>query len=290
MSVVYLNGNFIPAEEAAISPMDRGFLFGDGVYEVIPVYQGKLFRLKAHLERLERSLNETRIESPFTEKEWTNILERLIEKNGGGNLSVYLQVTRGVVAKRDHVFPKERLEPTIFINTSAFENAFLDIDQVKGAKAITKQDTRWKRCDIKAITLLANILLRQEAYDQGAVEAILIQDGHAIEGAASNLFIVDSGTIITPPKGHEILGGITRDLVLELALQEGIPSKEASIGLKDLFSADEVWITSSTKEIFPIVQIDDILLTNSQPGPVWYKMISAYQNHKKRLLAGEISE
>lgn len=290
MSLVYLNGDFLPANEASISPMDRGFLFADGVYEVIPVYKGKLFRLTAHLERLERSLDATLIKRPHSQSEWKNILEHLVEKNGSGNLTIYLQITRGVVEKRDHVYPRENLEPTIFITTSPFENAFLDIDTVKGAKAITKEDIRWKRCDIKSVSLLPNIMMRQEAAEQGAVEALLLNDGLAVEGAASNLFIVKDGTIITPPKGHELLGGITRDLVLELAEQERIQTQEAPISKEALFSADEVWITSSTKEIFPIVQIDEVLLSNSQPGPIWYKMITAYQNHKKRLLAGEISE
>ena len=283
---VYLNGHYLPLEEAQVSVLDRGFLFGDGVYEVIPAYGGRLFRLEHHLERLERSLREIRIANPHTEAEWGEIFQSLIDAAGGGDQSVYLQVTRGV-AKRDHAFP-ENAVPTVF----AMANPILPLDASvleKGVKAVTRPDMRWMRCDIKAITLLANVLMRQEAKDEAAMEAILIRDGLATEGAASNLFVVRGGTVITPPKGPRLLPGITRDLVLELAEAGGIPWREADIPEQDLRTADEVWMTSSTKEVIPVTTLDEATLGNGKPGPVWQKMYALYQEYKAQLRSGEAS-
>lgn len=283
---VYLNGEFLPGEEAHISVMDRGFLFGDGVYEVVPCYGGRLFRLAHHLERLDHSLQGIRMANPLSQDEWREILQRMIEQLPGEDQSVYLQVTRGTSGKRDHAIPKG-IKPTVFIMTSPA--AYVDPAKINsGVEAITLEDNRWHRCDIKAITLLANVLLRAHAVDQGAAEAILIRDGKAMEGAASNLFIIDEGVIITPPKSEHLLPGITRDLILELASANGIPFNEAEIPEQLLKDAGEIWLTSSTKEIMPVVELDGVKVGNGKPGPIFLKMSSLYADYKSRLQAGTI--
>lgn len=283
---VYLNGEFLPAEEAHISVMDRGFLFGDGVYEVIPCYGGRLFRLAHHLERLEHSLQGIRMANPLSHPAWQEILERLIEQLPGEDQSVYLQVTRGASSKRDHAIP-EGIEPTIFIMTSPA--VYADPAKIgSGVAAITLQDNRWHRCNIKAITLLANVLLRSDAVDQGAAEAILIRDGNAMEGAASNLFIIADGVIITPPKSEHLLPGITRDLILELASTNDTPFNEAEISEQRLKDADEIWLTSSTKEIMPVIELDGVRVGNGKPGPIFLKMSGLYADYKSRLQAGTV--
>ena len=284
MTYAYLNGSFLPLEEASISVMDRGFLFGDGVYEVIPVYGKRLFRLAHHLKRLQNSLDAVRISNPLTDGEWENILTGLIERNSGSDQAIYLQVTRGVVAKRDHAFPEDT-PPTVFA-MSAPAAASAEIASVAGIRAITLEDNRWKHCNIKAITLLPNVLLRQEALDTGAAEAILIKDGFAIEGAASNLFMVSNGILITPPNGPALLPGITRDLILELAVNNAIPYREVDIPLEQLLTADEIWLSSSTREISPVVRLDDTTVGEGTPGPVWKRMISLYQDYKEALREG----
>ncbi|MGB5438870.1 MAG: D-amino acid aminotransferase [Gammaproteobacteria bacterium] len=264
--------------------MDRGFLFGDGVYEVIPVYAGQLFRLAHHLKRLQNSLDAVRIGNPLTDTEWENILTGLIAQNNGSDQAIYLQLTRGVAAKRDHAFP-ENISPTVFaMSTPGLPP--VDIDSVTGIQAVTLEDSRWKHCNIKAITLLPNVLLRQEAIDAGTAEAILIKDGFAIEGAASNIFIVHNGLVITPPNGTALLPGITRDLVLELAAKNSIPFRESDIPVEDLRAADELWVTSSTREISPVIRLDDSPVGNSTPGPLWKRMITLYQDYKEAIREG----
>ena len=227
MSTIYLNGEFLAPELATVSVMDRGFLFGDGVYEVIPAYGGRPFRLAGHLQRLRNSLQAIRVREPMNDAQWHAMLEELLRRNPGEDQSIYLQVTRGVMAKRDHAFD-DSLTPTIFAMVSPIAPPDPAIARA-GVRAVTLNDIRWQSCHIKAITLLPNVLLRQEAIDSGAVEAILIKDGHATEGAASNLFIVRNGLLITPPKGPHLLPGITRDLILELAARHAIPYREAGI-------------------------------------------------------------
>ena len=238
MSTAYLNGEFLPLADTRVSVMDRGFLFGDGIYEVIPVYGGRLFRLAHHLKRLHNSLDAVRIANPLSTEAWETMLTDLVSRNEGGDQAVYLQVTRGVAEKRDHAFP-ENSSPTLFAMSTPM-TASVDIDSVTGISAITLPDIRWKLCNIKAITLLPNVMLRQQAIDGDCAEAILIKDGFAIEGAASNLFIVSNGLLITPPTGPALLPGITRDLIIELAANHAIPFREASISQEQLFSADEV--------------------------------------------------
>jgi D-alanine transaminase len=285
VTYAYLNGSFLPLEEASVSVMDRGFLFGDGVYEVIPVYGKRLFRLAHHLKRLQNSLDAVRISNPLADDEWENILTGLIERNSGSDQAIYLQVTRGVAARRDHAFPEDT-SPTVFaMSTPVSPSA--DIASVEGTRAITLEDNRWKHCNIKAITLLPNVLLRQEAIDAGTAEAILIKDGFAIEGAASNIFIVSNGILITPPNSPALLPGITRDLILELAVNNAIPHREADIPLDALLSADEIWLTSSTREISPVIMLDDTTVGEGTPGPVWKHMISLYQDYKEALREGK---
>jgi len=281
MTTVYLNGVFLPIEQACVPVLDRGFLFGDGVYEVIPVYGGTLFRLEEHLQRLDHSLAGVRITNPLSRALWRDTLDELVERNGGGDQSIYFQITRGAAPKRDHAFPANVL-PTIFMLSTPLAPLPADLAQ-NGITAITLADIRWQKCDIKAITLLPNVLLRQEAIDKGAAEAILLRDGLAVEGAASNLFIVKDGTIITPPKGPHLLPGITRDLILELAAEHKVPHREAAITIEELRDADEVWLTSSTKEILPVTRLDNSAISGGKPGPVWTKMIALYQNYKRSL-------
>lgn len=279
-AVVYLNNEFLPASEAKVSVLDRGFIFGDGVYEVIPVYGGHLFRLSQHLKRLDDSLVAIRIAPPLSHDRWRDILTQLVQRNGGGDLSVYLQITRGV-APRDHAFPKG-VEPTVFAMANALKAVPSDM-LAHGVAAITLTDNRWQQCNIKAITLLANVLARQQALDTGAAEAILLRDGVANEGAASNLFIVKDRALCTPPKSGQLLPGITRDLILELAAAHHIPFQENPITESALRSADEVWLTSSTKEILPVTRLDGKKIGAGQPGPIWSRMLALYQDYKQRV-------
>jgi D-alanine transaminase len=285
MAIVYLNGDFQPLEEARVSVLDRGFLFGDGIYEVIPVYGGRLFRLSRHLARLRNSLNGVRIDNPLTDTQWEAMLTALAARNGGGDQTVYMKVTRGTDSKRDHAFPS-RIVPTVFAMSSPLP-AQRDPGSEPGVGAITLADIRWKLCNIKAITLLPNVLLRQQAIDAGSVEAILINDGYAIEGAASNLFIVKNGLIITPPLSNALLPGITRDLILELAAANAMPYGEADVPEADLHDADEIWLTSSTREISPVVRLNDRPVNDGRPGPVWKKMIGLYQDYTAAVRRGE---
>jgi D-alanine transaminase len=283
MPIVHLNGRFLPLAEATVSVLDRGFLFGDGVYEVIPVYGGRLFRLDEHLARLDNSLAGIRLANPLDRAAWRVLLERLVADNGGGDLSVYFQVTRGAAPRRDHAFPAG-VAATVF----AMANPLAPPDAAlleAGVRAITLDDIRWRYCDIKAITLLPNVLLRQQAVDAGAAEAILIRDGCAVEGAASNLFVVADGVLITPPKGPRLLPGITRDLILELAGAAGVAAREADIPAAQLHSASEVWLTSSTREILPVTRLDAHTVGDGAPGAVWRRMNTLYQAYKIRLRA-----
>jgi D-alanine transaminase len=279
-AIVYLNGEYLPLSEAKVPVLDRGFIFGDGIYEVIPAYSRQLFRLDEHLQRLQNSLTAVRIHNPYSELEWKQVLYKLLEKNPCEDSSVYLQVTRGV-AKRDHAFPAN-VTPTVF----AMSNPLITTDVQtfnQGVAAITLDDIRWQYCNIKAITLLANILLRQTAVDEGAAEAILVRDGEVTEGAASNVFIVIDGMIKTPPKGARLLPGITRDLIVELAKVQQLPISEVNFSKTELMAADEIWLTSSTKEIMPVVEVNDKPVGNGQPGPTTRKVFEIFQEYKRLL-------
>ena len=299
MSQVYLNGKFLPPEQARVSVFDRGFIFGDGVYEVIPVFGGRLFRLPHHLSRLEASLAAIRLRNPHTVQEWKTIFTRLMTEerhrdvpladlrteHGTGDQSIYLQITRGV-APRDHAFPPNAV-PTVF--AYALPLKYPPAEQLtQGVTAITTADIRWQRCDIKAIALLANALLRQQAIEQGAVEAILVRDGVVTEGAASNIFVVSGDRLVTPPKGPYILPGITRDLVVEIAHANKIACEEKPVGIEALRTADEVWLTSSTKEILPITRIDGRPVGAGKPGPMHARMFALYKEYKQAFIQGKV--
>ena len=279
-STVYLNGEFLPLDEACVPVLDRGFIFGDGVYEVIPVYAGKAFRLQHHLQRLKNSMQAVRITNPHTDEEWNAIINEVVTRNNDGDQSIYLQITRGV-AHRDHRFPGDAT-PTVFVMSNLFDP--VPKQQLEnGVNAITLDDIRWQYCSIKSIALLPNILLRQQAVEQGAAEAILLRNGEVTEGAASNVFIVKDGIIITPPKTDCLLPGITRDLLVEQANEHGLAVKETNIKQTDLETADEIWLTSSTKEILPVTQLNGQTVGSGKPGKVWHQMYALYQAYKQTL-------
>ena len=245
------------------------------------VFAGKLFRLGEHLQRLNNSLESIRIANPMDNGQWQDMLEQLVAVNGQGDQSLYIQVTRGCAPERNHSFPANPV-PTVFAMTSPL----LPVDTkelAKGYSAITLDDIRWQWCNIKAITLLPNVLLKQQAIDNNHCEAILIRDGLAIEGAASNLFVISENSIITPPKSSALLPGITRDLVLELAQINNFSWQEKQVPLSLMQSADEIWMTSSTKEIIPIVELDGKPVSDGKAGPVWTRMIKVYQDYKAAL-------
>lgn len=281
--IVFLNGDFTPITDAKISVLDRGFLFADGVYEVIPAYAGKLFRLSQHIERLNSSLNAIRMSPPLSAQQWESTLNKLIQQqpDPASDQSVYLQVTRGANEQRDHQLP-EQYQATVFAMCQPIASHNLSSIAL-GIKAITLDDIRWDWCHIKSVALLGNILLKQQAADQQCTEAILLRDGYATEGSASNLFIVKNKQLITPPKSHYLLPGITRDLVLELATKEGITCIEREISEQQLFDADEVWLTSSTKEIMPVIELNRQVVADGQPGQLWQQVSTAYSQFKTQL-------
>lgn len=276
--LVFLNGHYLPLEQATVSVLDRGFLFGDGVYEVIPCYWGRLFHLEQHLQRLANSLAAIRLANPYSNEQWSSIFKPLLDVHK--NQYIYLQITRGVAAKRDHAFPAETA-PTVFIMCSEIM-PFAGLDT--GVKAITMDDSRWQFCHIKAITLLANLLHRQDAVEHDCAEAILIKAGYVTEGAASNVFAVIAGVLITPPKSHAILAGITRDVIIELAVKHNIPCREAAITAEALHSASEIWVTSSTREIIPVVELDGKAVADGKVGTVWHSMNALFQAYKQSLV------
>jgi D-alanine transaminase len=279
--VVYLNGEFLPLEDAKISVMDRGFLFGDGVYEVIPVFNGVLFRPHSHLQRLKQSLAAIQLELLLDFDQLIEIFEELLQRNAVSRSthSIYVQITRGAAPTRDHVFP-EGVPCTVFAQCSPMKTTSIE-ELSLGAKAITIEDIRWQWCYIKAISLLPNVLYAQRAKEAGAKEAILIRDGKACEGSSSNLFIVKKGMLITPPVSQQILRGVTRDLILEFAHEHSIPHRENEISESELKKADEVWMTGSIKEILPITLIDNETISDGKVGSVWHKVIRIYQAYKE---------
>lgn len=282
---VYLNGDWLPLDEAKISVLDRGFLFADGIYEYIPVYQGNLFRLDKHLQRLQRSLQAIKLAPLLSMDGIADILREMVRKQGGGNLSIYLQITRGVGTQRSHIYGDQAPPPTVFAMATALNKTPLQsIEEQKGIRAITVEDIRWKRCDIKSIALLPNVMLQQLAYEQQAEEAIMIRDGQVTEGTASNVYMVKSNTILTPPQSQFILGGITRDLIIELAHQHKLPLQETLITEQDLSEADEIWISSSAKELVPVVQLNGKAVANGKAGPIWETMARIYLSYKNGLM------
>jgi D-alanine transaminase len=272
--LVYLNGDYLPLAAAKISVLDRGFLFGDGVYEVIPWYQGHFLDFKAHIERLQVSLQNIRLELSYSVEQWYELLLPLLDAQR--NQYIYLQITRGVAPKRDHLFPQPTV-PTIFAISNDIPQF---VEREQGIKALTLEDNRWTRCNIKSTALLANILLKQQAADHDCAEAILIKQGYVTEGSASNVFAVVDGLLMTAPKSEAILAGITRAIVLQLAHAHQIPVTEAPISLAELKAASEIWVTSSTREIVPIVALDGQQVADGKAGAVWQKVNALYQTYK----------
>jgi D-alanine transaminase len=281
MLKVYLNGRFIPRDQACVPVSDRGFLFGDSVYEVIPAYGGVPLRLEQHLTRLDRSLAAIHMVNPLSHAEWQEVLAELTAQLPGEDQQLYIQITRGAPEDREHVIPKG-LKPTVLATTRELKTP--DPEQAaKGISAITLDDIRWHRCDIKSTNLLANVLAYTQAKAEGVDEAILVRDGQVLEGAASNLFMVSHGLLITPPTGDCILPGITRDLVLELAGENGIPYAEAAIGADELAQADEIWLTSSTREVRAVTRLNGKPVGDGRPGPLWQRMTQLFEANKERL-------
>lgn len=283
--MIYLNGKFMPIEEACVPVLDRGFIFGDGVYEVIPAYSRKPFRLNEHLARLQHSLDGIRLKNPFPNDEWKDILEQLIAQNEGDDQYIYLHITRGV-AKRDHAFPVN-VPPTVFIMSNPLLPPPSEL-LVRGASAITALDNRWIRCDVKAISLLPNVLLRQLAIDVHALETVLIRDGFLTEGAASNIFIVKNKVLLAPPKSHLMLPGITYDVVLELAASNHIAHEIREIAESEVRNADEILLTSSTKEIMPITLLDNKPVGSGKPGESFAQLHALYQHYKATQMRGQL--
>ena len=279
--MIFLSGKFMPIEQATVPVLDRGFIFGDGVYELVPVYSRVPFRIDEHLARLERSLHEVRIRNPYSREHWREIIAQLIAHQPYEDQGVYFQVTRGV-AKRDHAFPKG-VEPTVFIMSNPLVNPPAELVEA-GARAVTAADFRWLRCDIKSISLIGNCLLRQLSADVGAVETILLRDGNLTEASASNVFIVKGDVVRGPAKSNLILPGITYDVVIELAQGAGMPLDIGEVSERDLRAADEIWVTSSSKEVLAIVELDGKPIGEGRPGPVFRRMYQLYQDFKRRVM------
>ena len=278
---VFLNGRFMPDAEATISVFDRGFVFGDGVYELVPVYSRQPFRLDDHLRRLQASLDGIRLDNPYGMNGWRDLIQQLVELHDFADQSVYIQVTRGV-APRDHPFPKG-VPPTVFMFAQPLVTAPAELKRA-GVCAVTAVDNRWSRCNIKAISLLANILLRQQAVDAGCAETVLLRDGWLTEGTASNIFVVKNGVLLAPPPSNMMLTGITYDVALELAASHAIPLEVRPICEAEVRGADELWMTSSTKEIMAIVKLDGIAVGAGVPGPLAQRMDALYQTFKQQVM------
>ncbi len=279
--MVFLNGKFMPVEEARVPVLDRGFIFGDGVYELIPVYSRVPFRMDEHLARLERSLAAVRIRNPYSRAEWRDIILQLVARQSFEDQGVYFQVTRGV-AKRDHAFPKDTA-PTVFVMSNPLVNPPRELVE-RGAAAVTAVDDRWLRCDIKSISLIGNCLLRQVSADAGAAETILFRDGKLTEASASNVFAVRNGVVLSPPKSNLILPGITYDVIAEIAQAADLPLEFRDIGEAEVRAADELWVTSSSKEVLAIVTLDGKAVGGGKPGPLFHRVYALYQEFKQKVM------
>ena len=284
MSICFLNGDYPPLADARVSPMDRGFLFGDGAYEVIPVYSRRPFRLEEHIARLGNTLAALRTPDPHRAEAWAAIVREVVARNAWDDQSVYLQVTRGADTRRNHAFPAV-VSPTVFLMSEALVTPPAE-QLAQGVAAVSAADFRWLRCDLKTTALLANCLLRQRAVDEGCAETILFRDGFLTEGAASNIFVVKDGVLYAPPKTHLMLPGITYDVVLELAARHGLPHQVREILEQEVRGADELWMTSSTKEVLAITQLDGRPVGSGRPGPVGMRMLAWYQDFKQTVMRG----
>jgi len=271
----------MPVENATVSVMDRGFLFGDGVYEVIPVFGNKLLRLDAHLLRLQNSLDRISLPNPHVNVEWADIFSVLLEKNPGEDRAVYLQLTRGAYAKRDLAI-NTQYSATVFAMVLHVSPPAIEVVS-KGISVITVDDFRWNACDIKSTSLLGSVMLRQQASEAKVEDAILIKNGVVTEGTASNVFLVKDNVLITPPTGRLLLPGITRDLVIEIAKNDAIVVEEREIQEAELYTADEILMTSSTREIAPVIKLNDATVSGGFAGPMWKHVMDLYQQYKQLL-------
>lgn len=281
LPVAYLNGEFLPLKEARVSPLDRAFLYGDGVYEVMPVYDGRIFRFREHFERLDRSLRELQMQPVHAHTDWLEICEQLVRRNGGGDMYLYVQVTRGAEFGRNHA-PLPEIERTVF----AFASRLPPISAEKierGVVAITTEDTRWTRCDIKSTALLANVMLKQLAVDAGATETIMLKDGFLREGASTTVHVVIGGEIRTPPRSHQILPGTTRDVVSELAARGRIGFRATAVTEAELRSAEEIFIGAATFGTLAVTRLDDQPVGKGVPGPVWKRIYELFNQYRREL-------
>ena len=281
LPVAWLNGEFLPLAEARISPLDRGFLFADSVYEVLPVYSGRPFLFVEHIARLERSLGEIRMTSPMSRPQWATLLVELVARNGGGDMYLYVQVSRGAEEGRNHAL-NPTLAPTVFLMATPL--AALD-DSVRrdGVSAVTMPDTRWARCDIKSTALLANVLAKSQAADAGATEAILLANGWLREGSSSSVLVIRNGVLRAPPYGPEILPGTTRDLALRLAVRTGVAVEIAPISEAQLRGADEILLSFATRGVLPVTRLDGAAVGTARPGPVWQTLAAGFEAHRLEL-------
>lgn len=279
MTICYLNSEYLPLEKAQISVLDRGFLFGDGVYEVIPFYEGRGFGLDEHLDRLNASLAKIHIANPLTHEEWKTIFARLLQNQSDPNNSIYLQITRGAAVQRAHAFSKD-LKPTVF----AYASSFTPGKNANGIAAITTPDIRWQYCGIKSINLLPNCLATQAALDAEAQETIFIEDDKVTEGAISNIFVVKNKIVYTAPATGRILNGVTRQFVIRLLNELAIPIIEEAVSTHFLENADEIWSTSSTREVVPVIRLNQKTIGAGQPGPIAHQIMNAYREKINTLI------
>src|SRR5579862_6574865 len=279
LPVCYLNGSYMPLTEARISPLDRGFLYADAVYEVMPVYGGRPFRFAAHAERLTRSLAGISMQDPHSRDEWRALLGMLIERNGGGDQYIYWQVSRGAEHGRNHA-PLPLIPRTVFAFCAPLPVA-TPATLKRGVACVSAADTRWARCDIKSTALLANVLLRQLSVDGGAAETILLREGELTEASASAVHVVLGGEVLQPPQSRRILPGTTRGVVEELAARAGLRCRVAPVSEAQLRAADEVWISAATREVQPVTSLDGHPIGSGRPGPLWRRVYEELQSYKR---------
>lgn len=281
LPICYLNGTYLPLTEARVSPLDRAFLFGDAVYEVVPVYASRPFRLRAHLDRLNRSLREIRMPTALADMEWAQVCQQLIERNAAGDAHLYMQVTRGAEFGRNHAWP-EGLKPTLFAYCSRLEPLPASLAE-SGVSAVTAEDIRWARRDIKSTALLGNILLKKFAADAGAYETIMLEHGWLTEGSSTTVHVIDNGVILTPPNSHRILPGTTREVVAELAERAQMRSETTPISEARLRHADEIWLAFATRGVLPVTMLDGKPVGNGRPGALFRQMHSAFIDYIREL-------
>ena len=275
--MIFLNGKYLSKDDAKISVMDRGFLFGDGVYEVIPVYQKKIFSLEEHLQRLYANLEALDITNPYDNSEWENIFTEIIKHSPFEQEAIYLQVTRGIMSTRTHY--QENLNPTVFVESNKISKR-KNNEIYAGYSVITEKDERWSKCHIKSISLLANVLSIKNARKNDVEEVIFNRNGVITEGASSNVFIVKNNQVFSHPKNNLILPGVTREISIRILQDLNIEVFENSFTEEEMISADEIWITSSTREILPITSVNSMKIQSGKAGPLWEKVYLSYQSIK----------